>query len=149
MGKRGSKPEAQFVYWDLRRKGMTQSEIARKFGITRQAVNKSMKLAERDVLYRLLDTAQTSGILVEWQNANKGVLIGITPQLGNLGCVMVLDAGNKIRIFYDQTGSKDAKVRARVMRELDEVLNKTLGLRVDPKMEFKHLIKLIVRGSEF
>ena len=148
MGKRGSRPEAQFVYWDLRRHGMNQSEIARTFEITRQAVNKSMKLAERDILYRLLETAQSSGILVEWQDAKKGVLVGITPQLGNLGCILVVDAENRIRTFFDQDGNKDVKMKGRVMKGLDEALKGALGLRVDPKLMFKEIIKLIVKGSE-
>jgi len=149
MGKRGSKPEAQFTYWDLRRRGMNQSEIARKYEITRQAVNKSVKLAERDVLYRLLDTAQTSGILVEWQDAWKGALIGISPQLGNMACVMILDVENRVRVFYDQDKAKDKERKATVIWEMDAVLNAALGLRVDPKMKFKEIMKLIVRGNEF
>lgn len=47
------RPEMQFTYWDLHRKGMTQAQIAREFNITRQAVNKSLKLYERVMMYRL------------------------------------------------------------------------------------------------
>ena len=148
MGKRGSRPEAQFVYWDLRRHGMNQSEIARKFDITRQAVNKSIKLAERDILYKLLENAQSSGILVEWQDPKKGVLIGITPQLGNLGCIMVVDSESRIMTFFDQDNNRDEKTRAKVTSDLDRVLKGAMGLRVDPKLKFKEIIKLIVKGSE-
>jgi hypothetical protein len=147
MGNRGSRPEAQFTYWDLRRRGKTQSDIARTFDISRQAVNKSMKLAERDLLFRLLDTAQMSGILVEWQDARKGVLIGITPQLGNLGCLMVVDPENNIRMFYDQDGNKDKGSRNKLMKEMDEVMEKALGIRVNNKDTFRDILKKIIRGD--
>lgn len=145
MVKPGFKPEAQFKYWDLRRKGMTQAEISRKFEITRQAVNKSMKLAERDILYRLLETAQTSGILVEWQDAKKGVLIGISPQLGNMGCIMAIDENNKIRIFYDQRNNMDPGTKKKVLDDLERILNDSIGIKIEKDEEFKDLIKEIVR----
>jgi hypothetical protein len=148
MGKRGSKPEAQFTYWDLRRRGESQSDIARKYEISRQAVNKSMKLAERDILYRLLDTAQMSGVLVEWQDARKGVLVGITPQLGNLGCMMVVDPQNKIRMFYDQDNNTNKKSKKKIMKQLDDVLEKSLRINVDQDDEFRVILKHIVRGEE-
>ena len=89
MFKFGRGPEAQFTYWDLRRKGLNQSEIARKFDITRQSVSKSIKVQEREVVIRLLDTAQVSGILPQWYDQRRGVLVGNIPMLGSLRCIVV------------------------------------------------------------
>ena len=55
MLKIGKSSEAQFHYWDLRRKGMKQSDIARKYDITRQSVSKSIKVQEREIVIRLLE----------------------------------------------------------------------------------------------
>jgi hypothetical protein len=131
MAKRGPKTEHQFRYWHLRRRGASQSNIARDHDITRQAVSKSIQLVERDVMFRLLDTAQMSGILVEWYDARRGVLIGLTPQLGNLGCIIVIDGTNRPRQFYDQDGNLDDEVRKRTMAELAKTLKDALGLVVD------------------
>ncbi len=146
MAKRGPKTEQQFVYWHQRRSGMSQSDIARRFDITRQAVSKSVKLQEREVIFRLLDTAQSSGVLVEWYDERRGVLIGVTPQLGNLACIMIIDDGNRPRVFFDQERNEDAEVRRRTMDELRAVLDTALGLEVDQDAAFRTIIDEITRA---
>jgi hypothetical protein len=146
MAKRGPKTEQQFVYWHQRRKGMSQSDIARKHDITRQAVSKSVKLQEREVIFRLLDTAQTSGVLVEWYDERKGVLIGLTPQLGNLACIMIIDTTNRPRVFFDQERNEDVEVRRRTMEDLRAVLDTTLGMKVDRSTPFNMIIEDIING---
>jgi transcriptional regulator len=145
MAKRGPKTVQQFKYWHLRRIGTSQSDIARRYKITRQAVSKSVKLQEREVMFKLLDTAQMSGILVEWYDAKKGILVGITPQLGNLACIMLIDAKNKTRIFFDQERNRDRKEKARVMSELLKVLTKDLRLALEKGSSFKGIIAMIVK----
>jgi transcriptional regulator len=138
----------QFVYWNLRRHGLSQAEIARRFKISRQAVNKSIMLQEREVLFRLLECAQTSGVLVEWQDAVAGVLIGITPQLGNLPCIMVVDRNKRILMFYDQARNQDKAVRAKVTAGLRNTLEETLRLSIDNDASFKDVIEAIIRSRK-
>ncbi len=148
MAKRGPKTEQQFRYWHMRRMGTAQADIAREMGITRQAVSKSIQLMERDVMFRLLETAQMSGVLVEWYDAQRGVLVGITPQLGNIVCVLLIDSDNRTRVFYDQSQNPDEDVRRRTMEELVGVLRDSLGLDPDLDAGFDVLVKAITRKSE-
>jgi hypothetical protein len=143
MAKRGPKTEQQFLYWHQRRIGRTQADIARDHGITRQAVNKSVQLVERDIMFRLLDTAQMSGILVEWYDANRGILIGLTPQLGKLACIIVIDGSNRPRLFYDQDANADAEVRQRTMEELALVLGDALDLDVPSSYSFGDIVRML------
>jgi hypothetical protein len=143
MARTGPKKIAQFKYWHLRRKGWTQSAIARRFKITRQAVNKSIKLEERDITFQLLDTAQMSGVLVEWYDPRKGVLIGVTPQLGNMVCMMMVDSNGKIRIYYDQTENQDRRQRKIVIDDLVLTLKEVLGMKVDVKLGFRGIMEMI------
>lgn len=146
MAKRGPKGELQFKYWDLRRRGMTQSEIARKFDISRQAVNKSIKLHEREVMYRLLENAQTSGALVEWFDASRGVLIGVTPQLGNLPLLMILDYGNKVRTYFDQSGNPDIELARSTIEDIKSTVRSSLGIDVSDEVSFRSILKRVYEG---
>ncbi len=136
----------QFKYWDLRRKGMTQSEIARKFGITRQAVSKSVKLHERDVMYRLLETAQTSSILVEWFDASRGILIGITPQLNDLPCLILMDERGKVRTFFDQSINTRRELALSVLDDLKERIHTCLGIDIREETSFKAILRSVYKG---
>ena len=146
MVKSRPKAELQFRYWDLKRRGMTQSEIARKFNISRQAVNKSIKLHERDVMYRLLESAQTSGALVEWFDASRGVLIGVTPQLGNLPAMIILDYNNRVRTYFDQTGNPDRAMSLQTIEDIKETVRSSLGIDVRDAVSFRSILKRVYEG---
>ena len=139
MKKRASKPNLQFSYWNMRRKGVSQSEIARQFGISRQAVSKSVKLQERDILFKLLDYAQASRVLVEWVSATKGLLVGIIPQLGNIACLVVMDDSDRMQMFYDPAGSGVRDPKGNRMTELRTVLEDALGVELPEGQSFKEL----------
>ena len=105
-----------------------------------------IKLEERGISFRLLDTAQMSGILVEWYDPKKGVLIGVTPQLENLACIMLLDGKGKIRIFFDQDRNKDKRQKRMVMKELASLLKEVLDIEMSSKDRFKKAMDNIVNG---
>ena len=148
MAKRGPKTDQQFRYWHMRRLGKSQADIAREMDITRQAVSKSIQLMERDVMFRLLETAQMSGVLVEWYDAERGVLVGLTPQLGNLVCVLLIDDSNRPRLFYDQSTNPDEDVKRRTLRELVHVLEVTIGVVVGPGVDFDAIVTAITQKAK-
>ena len=143
MVSRGQRSEMGFRYWDMRRKGMTQAEISRRFEISRQAVNRSISLQERDVMYRLLEVAQMSGTLVEWFSALKGILVGTTPQLESRSSIMVLDIDNNIRIYYDQTDNSDMEMARSKLNELRSTLKDTLGMEMYEKRTFRSVLNSV------
>jgi hypothetical protein len=124
---------------------MSQADVARDRGVSRQAISKAVQTMEREVVFRLLDTAQMSGVLVEWYDARLGVLIGLTPQLGNLACILVIDVANRPRLFFDQTQNDNPDVVRGTMDELGDVLHLALGMAPTPEASFREIIDLIVK----
>ena len=140
----GSKKSAQFAYWNLKRKGQRQSEIARQYGITRQAVSKSIKLMERDILYQMLEFCRTSGVLVEWTDAGKGVTIGILPQLGGVVCILLIDNSGSMRMFYDPDRVTDKEERDRIVGELRYTIMDIMEMDIGLANQIKVIVKKIV-----
>ena len=137
MARSRSGSEMQFIYWDLNRKGMTQSQIARDHGITRQAVNKSLKLYQGEMMYRLQEISQATGSLVEWTDPSRGILVGITPQLDNRRFMIVIDYRNRPRIFFDQSWSEN-RVNARfIMEDLKNTLRAALDIDIRGEVTFR------------
>lgn len=101
MSRRGKKARTQFEYWDLRRRGMPQTEISDRFSVSRQAVSKAVNSQKSNVESRLLQSAESSGILVEWYDKGSGILIGIIPPLGDLICIVVIGSEDRLRVHYD------------------------------------------------
>jgi len=135
--------QMQFRYWDLARKGRSQSEIARDFSISRQAVNRSIKLQEREVMVLLLDRAQDSGVLVEFYDERLGVLAGITPQLGNRLVLMLVDDTGRVRVFYDQEGNHDEAARRQVLADMARTVRSSMGLEADPELPMIEIVRAI------
>jgi len=122
MGLRGKKADRQFQYWNLRRKGMGQSEIARKYGVSRQSISKSLAAFERDVSLRLLEHAKASDALIEYYDPKKGLLLGFIPQVNNALYMLVIDSSNSIKAFYDPSIIRNKHVRKKMMSELNIIL---------------------------
>jgi hypothetical protein len=95
-------------------------------------------------LFRLLNAAETAGVLVEWQDANIGVLVGVSPQLGGLASIFVVDASDHVQLFYDQTNNPDGETGAQVLDKLANLINDVLGLDVESGTSVKEVINLIV-----
>ena len=140
---RGS--ESQFHYWDLRRRGIPQSEISMDHNISRQAVSKAIMAQERNVEIRLLQHAESSGILVEWYNSSLGILIGIIPPLGDIICIMLIDRTDKIRIHYDPEALKGRSGREKAFSRLKEDLESILGKDFIKTGQMKIILNSIVK----
>jgi len=137
----------QFLYWHAARKGTSHAEIARSFAPqepSRQAVNKAVRKQVQKQLFRLLDAAETAGVLIEWQDADIGVLVGVSPQLGGLASIFIVDATDRIQLFYDQTNNPDAAIKAQVLQKLATLVNDVLGLAVESGTSVNKVINLIV-----
>ncbi len=100
------------------RKGISQSEVARRVQVTRQAVNKAAKSFERDLLDSLLRFAQSLGILVEWYSVSHGVLVGIQPQLDNLLVLLIIDNHGNMNVDYDQDNRSEGQEEKKKVLDL-------------------------------
>ena len=112
MARKGKKARSQFLYWDLRRRGRSQSEISDEFSVSRQAISKAVNSQDSNVESRLLQSAESSGILVEWYDTMMGMLIGVIPSLGDIICIVIIDREDLLRVHYDP-GRIGGKVQRR------------------------------------
>lgn len=65
-----------FDTWELRRTGLSQSDIALKLGISRQAVNQALVGATGKVTRALADAATINKNAIEGINSTTGILTG-------------------------------------------------------------------------
>ena len=140
----GRRSESQFHYWDLRRRGSSQSEISKVYSVSRQAVSKSIQAQEINVEYRLLEFAESSGILVEWYDRSRGILIGIIPPLGDILTFLIIDRRNQVRVHYDPEGIKDRSRKDKAWDRLVSDLRSIIGEKLDPGNETKTIIDRII-----
>jgi len=68
--------ENHLKIWGMQRDGLSLAEIARRLGVTRQAISKSMKEIDSKVSRTLESTAAAAKIEVRYTDPEKGVLLG-------------------------------------------------------------------------
>lgn len=90
-------------FWRLRFDGLTQSEISKKMGVTRQTVNKVVNVIDSKVTKALLEVAQLSRIEVRRVDPEKGFLLGRSPSLG-LDVLITMSDENGILVWYKGEG---------------------------------------------
>jgi len=90
-------------YWRLRFNGLTQAEISREMGITRQTVNKTLSAVDSKVHKALLEAAQLNRITINRVDSEKGFLLGRSPTLGTDVLITFSDA-NGMQVWYKGEG---------------------------------------------
>jgi len=65
-----------FDMWELRRSGLSQSDIAAKLGISRQAVNQALLDATEKVTKALSEAAGINKVAIESIDSTTGLLTG-------------------------------------------------------------------------
>jgi transcriptional regulator with XRE-family HTH domain len=66
----------QFAIWNMLREGFSQSEIARRLNISRQAVNQMISLIPDKVAMALMDAAKLNRIEPRYIDNKRGILFG-------------------------------------------------------------------------
>lgn len=93
----------QRKYWSLRRKGLSQAEISRMMGVTRQTVNKTFDAIDSRVSKALLEAAEISRVEVSRVDPKKGFLLGRSPSLG-VDVLVTFSDRNGIQVWYRGEG---------------------------------------------
>ncbi len=120
----------------MRRKGHGQTEIAKKEGVTRQAVSKAIRSYERTLLTSLLGLARSIGGLVEWYDVGSGVLFGVVPQLDNRGFLILTDTSGDLRVFY-------ATEQGGLPSEVGDIVRSAMGISLK-NLAFKQVVDQLV-----
>lgn len=92
--------------WGLSRSGLSESKIATRLSISRQAVHKALDLAEGKVLRALLDAAELDRFEVKKVDPIRGILVGFSPGF-RLRVFLTYGVRNGIQLWYEHRGQCD------------------------------------------
>ena len=93
----------QGLVWNLYRKGLSQTQIASKLEVSRQAIHKTLNKASSRVLRSLLDTAQINKLDVIKFDPAKGILVGYSPGFRSR-VFLIYSSKNGVQLWYEHKG---------------------------------------------
>ena len=96
----------QGLIWNLYRKGLSQTQIASKLEVSRQAIHKTLNKANNRVLRALLDTAQVNKLDIGKVDPTKGVLVGYS-QGFHSRVFLIYSSKNGMQLWYEHQGQCD------------------------------------------
>lgn len=99
----GNLTSYQGMVWGLYRKGLSQTKIASKLGVSRQVIHKTINKAHNRVLRALLDTAQISKLDIRKVDPVKGVLIGYSPGFRSR-VFLIYSPKYGVQLWYEHQG---------------------------------------------
>jgi predicted transcriptional regulator len=89
-----------FAIWDLSRGGLSQTDIATKLSITRQAVNQAIQDATERVTRALTETAEINKLSVESIDPFHGILIGWSREF-SVKAVISITKRDGMQVWYE------------------------------------------------
>jgi len=89
--------------WGMRRDGFSLAEIARKLGITRQAVHKNIGIIDGLVTQTLKSVATAAKIDIRHIDPNKGILLGYSYETENT-VIVTFSTRHGVQIWHNHTG---------------------------------------------
>lgn len=89
-----------FDVWDLRRAGLRQTDIAEKFGISRQTVNEALQEATAKVTRALNEAALVNKIEVESIDSTAGLLVGWSREF-SVKTVISITKKDGMQVWYE------------------------------------------------
>ena len=135
----------QLEIWRLRFRGLTQAEVGRHLGITRQGVYDTEKIMLEKVEKALRDVAQVNKIDIKYLDPSKGILHGFHPATQNQ-IIVTFSARNGVQTWhYEQPNCGECQwevsCKERLLDEADERrINLTKEERQLQASELAHLI---------
>ncbi len=89
-----------FDTWELRRMGLSQSDIAAKLGISRQAVNQALLQATEKVTRALTEAATINKVAIEGIDSTTGVLTGWSREF-SVKAVISITRSDGMQVWYE------------------------------------------------
>jgi hypothetical protein len=110
----------QAMVWDLFRRGLSQTEIAKDLEVSRQAIHKTVNKANKKVLKALLDTAEINKLDVRRVDPVKGMLVGYSQGFDSR-VFLTYGPKNGVQLWYDHQGQcEDCRKREECTSKLLE-----------------------------
>lgn len=109
--------EKQFEFWVLRRNGLPNINIAKHFGVSRQAVSRALLSMDKRIEEVLFEMARANRIEVEKLDPKKGILFGKSiPFKAN--AIIFVSVKRGMQVWYEHEGECGSCERYRECIEL-------------------------------
>ena len=95
--------QKQAEIWEFKRKGCSESDIARKLQVTRQTVHKAADLANMGIEAALAEAANLNKIRIEKTDAAKGILVGRSIEF-RMPVIVTFSSRNGLQVWYKHEG---------------------------------------------
>jgi DNA-binding CsgD family transcriptional regulator len=115
--------------WDLRRHNLSQSDIGRELGISRQAVHKACQIIDKKVEQAFIEAAETNRLDVKTINLVEGVMEAYSPA-HDLLVVVSLGRTNGLKLWYLYEGHCETCHLESSCRKVLEAEAKERGIRL-------------------
>ncbi|AKB18796.1 hypothetical protein [Methanosarcina sp. WWM596] len=109
--------EKQFEFWVLRRNGLPNINIAKRFGVSRQAISRALLSMDKRIEETLLEMARANRIEVEKLDSKKGILFGKSVPFKTSAIVFV-SVKHGMQVWYEHEGECGSCERYRECIEL-------------------------------
>jgi len=109
--------EKQFEFWILRRNGFPNINIAKRFGISRQAVSRALLSMDKRIEESLLEMARANKIEVEKLDSKKGILFGRSVPF-KANAIVFVSVKHGMQVWYEHEGECGSCERYRECIEL-------------------------------
>jgi transcriptional regulator len=109
--------EKQFEFWVLRRSGLPNINIAKHFGVSRQAVSRALLSMDKRIEETLLEMARANRIEVEKLDSKKGILFGKSVPF-KANAIIFVSTKHGMQVWYEHDGECGSCERYRECIEL-------------------------------
>jgi len=92
--------------WDLRRQRLSQSDIGRELGVSRQAVHKAYQIIDQKLEQAFFEAAETNNLEIETVNVVDGVMLAHSPAY-DIPVIVSISKVNGLKIWYLYEGNCD------------------------------------------
>lgn len=121
--------EKQFEFWILRRNGFPNINIAKRFGVSRQAVSRALLSMDKRIEEALLEMARANKIEVEKLDSKKGILFGRSVPF-KANAVIFVSVKHGMQVWYEHEGECGTCERYRECIELLWDFAEEMGLKL-------------------
>jgi hypothetical protein len=90
--------------WALRRQNLTQSDIGRELGVSRQAVHKACRIIDKKIGQAFMDAAETNNFEIKTINLVDGVMFAYSPTNG-IPVLVSFSKTNGLKVWYLYEGN--------------------------------------------
>ena len=109
--------EKQFEFWVLRRNGLPNINIAKRFGVSRQAVSRALLSMDKRIEETLLEMARANRIEVQKLDSKKGILFGRSVPF-KANTIIFVSTKHGMQVWYEHEGECGSCERYRECIEL-------------------------------